>query len=144
MQVNGFASLLTRWAERLSDLTVSPLTRDYPEPPLEDRARQGLEATESIEASLNTQHAFNVLQSLAPPFHILLTAYVLLVSRLTGDEDVAIGTNAQVDGPPFVLRLPVAPKESFSRLALKVESVSATCRDRFRGALTHCRSWQSV
>ena len=66
------------------------------------------------------------LQSLASPFHLLLTAYVLLVSRLTGDEDIAIGANSEVDGQPFVLRLPVASKEAFSELATKVQSVSVT------------------
>jgi hypothetical protein len=48
------------------------------------------------------------------------------VSRLTGDEDIAIGTNSKVDGQPFVLRLPVASKEVFSELATKVQSVSVT------------------
>jgi L-aminoadipate-semialdehyde dehydrogenase len=53
------------------------------------------------------------LQSLASPLRLLLAAYVLLVSRLTGDEDIAIGTNSEVDRQPFVLRLPVAYRESF-------------------------------
>jgi L-aminoadipate-semialdehyde dehydrogenase len=119
MQVNGVAPHLKRWAERLKDLTVPSLTRDYPEPQLEDKGRQDSKAIESLEASQDVQNALNELQSLASPFHILLTACILLVSRLTGDEDIAMGTNSEVDGRPFVLRLPIAPKESFSKLALK-------------------------
>jgi L-aminoadipate-semialdehyde dehydrogenase len=66
--------------------------------------------------------AFNEPESLASPFQVLLTAFILLVSRLTGDEDIAVGAN--VDGRSFVLRLAIAPTESFSSLALKVQSVS--------------------
>jgi hypothetical protein len=46
------------------------------------------------------------------------------MSRLKGDEDIAIGTNSEVDGQRFVLRLPVASKEAFSELATKAQPVS--------------------
>lgn len=68
--------------------------------------------------------AFNEPESLASPFQVLLTAFILLVSRLTGDEDITVGANVEVDGRSFVLRLAIAPTESFSSLALKVQSVS--------------------
>jgi L-2-aminoadipate reductase len=135
MQVNGVAPHLTRWAEKLKDLTVSPLTRDYPEPQLEDNGKRDSEATESLEASQDVQHALDKLQSLASPFHILLAAYILLVSRLTGDEDIAIGTNSEVDGRPFLLRLPIAPKEPFSEVASRVQSVSVMCGSSSGGIL---------
>jgi hypothetical protein len=51
MQVNDVAPHLMRWAEPLKDLTVSPLSRDYPEPQLEVTAREDFEVTESLEAS---------------------------------------------------------------------------------------------
>ena len=125
-QVNGVTPHLTRWGERLKDLTVSPLTRDYPEATRGDTTRQYYKAEESLEASHEIQHALHKLQSLASPFDLLLTAFVLLVSRLTGDEDIAIGTNTEVNGHPFVLRLPLAPTETFAALVSKVQSVSAT------------------
>lgn len=55
MQINGVAPYLTRWARDLKDLTASPLTRDYPEPQLQDGLGQDCAATESIEASMNVQ-----------------------------------------------------------------------------------------
>jgi len=103
---------------------VSPLTRDYAEPQLDYNATQDSETIEPIEASVIVQHALNELESLASPFQVLLTASILLVGRLTGDEDIAIGTTPKVNGRPFVLRLEIAPKESFLGLALKVQLVS--------------------
>src|SRR5271154_219393 len=50
-QVNGLSSHLARWAERLKNLTVSPLTRDFPESQDGDRATQATETRESLDAS---------------------------------------------------------------------------------------------
>src|SRR2546421_10998652 len=100
-QANGLSSHLARWAERLKNLIVSPLTRDFPDSQDEDRTTQATEARESLDASQDVQNALEKLQSLTPPFYLLLTAYVLLVSRLTGDEDIAIGTNSRSQRTAF-------------------------------------------
>ena len=144
-QVNGASSHLARWAERLKNLTVSPLTRDFPERQDGDEARQATDARESLDASQDVRNTLEKLRSLASPFHLLLTAYVLLVSRLTGDEDIAIGTNSKVDEQLFVLRLPVASKEAFSELATKVQSVSVTRNFGISwNVLTYRRTLQTV
>ena len=121
MEVN-----LVRWAERLKDLTVSPLTRDYPEPPSDEAARvkRPIEAVETLAASASVSSVVRDLHSLGTPFELLLTAYVILVSRLTGDDDIALGANAQPDGLPFVLRVLTSPRETFAELLAKVQEVS--------------------
>ena len=91
----------------------------------EDTARAETPVTESLESSKNVHNASDGLRPLASSFNLLLTSYALLASRLTGDEDIAIETNYEDNGQPFVLRLPVTPTETFSELATKVQSVSA-------------------
>ena len=55
-------------------------------------------------------------------FIILLTALVVLVSRLTGDEDIALGSRED-NGLPFVLRMALDAKESFAQLLARVENL---------------------
>ena len=57
------------------------------------------------------------------PFTILLSCFVALVHRLTGDEDISIGTSSK-DGDPFVLRSLLSPLDPFNTLLTKVKNVS--------------------
>jgi L-2-aminoadipate reductase len=125
MEVNAVSPGLARWAERLKDLTVSPLTRDYPEAPSDEAARvkRPIEAVETLASSEKLSDAVRSFHASGSPPELLLTAYVILISRLTGDEDIAIGTNAEPHGQPFVLRVSVSPKESFIQLLSKVKEV---------------------
>ncbi|KAI5305096.1 large subunit of alpha-aminoadipate reductase [Ascosphaera atra] len=113
---------LDRWASRLQNLTVSPLTRDYPE---QDNAKRAIEAFELLELPRDVQGAALGLSRLSgcSPFVTFLTAYVVLVSRLIGDEDIALGTSTAEDGRPFVIRVPVSFEESFESLQNKVAKV---------------------
>ena len=125
MESNGVSSPPARWAEKLKDLTVSPLTRDYPEPSSDDAAKRlFIDANESLTASENVKIALSKLQDLGPPFHLFLTAFVVLISRLTGDEDIALGTNAETDARPFVLRVPIVSSQTFSQLAANLKEAS--------------------
>ena len=121
----GAASLqdrLERWSQRLSNLTVSPLTRDYPD--TQQDGKRAIEAFESIKLSQETQLALKKISgSSSSDFTIFLTALVILVARLTGDEDIAVGTSLGDDGRPFVLRVPYDASESFSQLYAKVNKV---------------------
>jgi L-2-aminoadipate reductase len=138
MKSNGISPNLARWAERLKDLTVSPLTRDYPEPSSDEasRTKRPIEAVETLAATKSVARTIKNLQTLGSPYELLLTAYVILVSRLTGDEDIAIGTNSQLDGQPFVLRVPLTPGESFSQVLSKVKQVSNIMVEDLFSALT--------
>ena len=116
---------LERWAQRLQSLTVSPLTRDYPDNQKPDQVKRVIEAFESFKLSKDAQLA---LQKLSGPsssgFIAFLAAYVVLVARLTGDEDIAIGTSSNEDGRPFVLRVSIDPSDTFLQLYGKVEKVN--------------------
>lgn len=135
MEVNGTSPGLARWAERLKDLTVTPLTRDYPEPSSDESgpAKRPIEAVEALTGSPSVSQALKTLQVLGSPYELLLTAYVVLISRLTGDEDIALGTNAQPGGQPFVLRVAISPTETFSHLLSKIKEVSRTQARTYSG-----------
>ena len=113
----GTASLQDRleaWAQRLKNLTVSPLTRDYPDTQKTDSKRV-IEAFESLQLPKEK------LAGSSSSFVTFLTAFIILVARLTGDEDIAVGTNSNEDGRAFVIRVPIDTSEPFARLYSKVE-----------------------
>lgn len=118
---------LARWQERLQNLTISPLTRDYPEPSQNESEKRPIEAFRSLELSQDTQNSLKQLQIMdgAKPhsnFAIFLTALVILVGRLTGDENICLGTSGE-KGRPFVLRTAFDRSESFETLLVKIEKV---------------------
>lgn len=126
MEPGQVSSRLERWSERLKDLIVTPLTRDYPEPSTHKaaHARRPIEAVESLTLSDPESNALHNLHALGTPFELLLASYVILISRLTGDDDIAVGTNAKPDGSPFVLRVPVASIDTFAEVVTRVKKVS--------------------
>jgi L-aminoadipate-semialdehyde dehydrogenase len=108
------------WAQRLSNLTVSPLTRDYPDSQ-KPESKRAIEAFESLQLPKETQSQLQKFTGSS--FTIFLTAFVVLVARLTGDEDIAVGTSSDEDGRPFVIRVPIDTSETFSQLYAKVDKV---------------------
>ncbi|KAA8648719.1 hypothetical protein EYZ11_004228 [Aspergillus tanneri] len=113
---------LERWAQRLQNLTVSPLTRDYPETQKQELPKRAIEAFESLRISRDSLSQLQKLSGSSSGFTVFLTAFVVLVARLTGDEDIAIGTSSGDDGRPFVLRVPIDPSETFLQLYTKVQA----------------------
>lgn len=115
---------LELWAQKLQNLTVSPLTRDYPELQSAGVPKRTIEAFESLQLSKDTQSALQKLSGASSSgFTVFLAAFVVLVSRLTGDEDIAVGTTSGDDGRPFVLRITIDASKSFRQLYGKVEKV---------------------
>ena len=121
------ASLLERWANRLQNATVSHLPTDYtrPSPPRLVEAS----VSRSIDPEVQLALFRLVLQATDGPqstsrFTILLSAFIVLVQRLTGDEDISIATSSE-GGDPFVLRCRVSPSESFADLLRQVKLVTA-------------------
>lgn len=56
------------------------------------------------------------------PFTVLLTAFAVLASRLTGDEDISIATTGE-NKEPFVLRTPMAGDTAFVDLLARIKKV---------------------
>ncbi|KAL4808352.1 hypothetical protein BDV18DRAFT_134804 [Aspergillus unguis] len=112
---------LERWAQRLQNLTVSPLTRDYPDNQNQELPKRVIEAFESLKLNSVAAEALKKLSSSDSGFTVFLTAFVVLVARLTGDEDIAVGTSKGEDGRPFVLRVSIDASESFLSLFGKVQ-----------------------
>ncbi|OAG38875.1 hypothetical protein AYO21_06906 [Fonsecaea monophora] len=121
---------LAWWTQLLQDQTISPLTRDYPEVTTENVHKRPIEAAESLAAPITTRDALKTLSSLASFTTVIQTTLIVLVSRLTGDEDISIGTNAKTNGPPFVLRTAVAASEPFSQLLKRVLELSAQAAEK--------------
>ena len=122
MATNGISSRLASCSERLQNLTLSPLTRDYPEISNEDAAKRPIEGLETLVGPDGLREAIRTLEEHGNPFQLIVTAYVALVARLTGDEDLAIGTNGKTDGQPFVLRTPITVADPFEKLAAVVKA----------------------
>lgn len=108
------------WAQRLNNLTVSPLTRDYPDAQKQE-SKRAIEAFESLRLPKETQLQLQKLPGSS--FTVFLTAFVILVARLTGDEDIAVGTSSDEDGRPFIIRIPINTSETFNQLYEKVDKV---------------------
>lgn len=114
---------LERWAQKLHNLSVSPLTRDYPEIQSTALPKRTIEAFEHLKLPKDSQLTLQKLSGSSSGFTVFLTAFIVLVARLTGDEDIAVGTTSADDGRPFVLRVPIDPSETFNQLYAKVEKV---------------------
>jgi L-aminoadipate-semialdehyde dehydrogenase len=126
---------LERWAQRLQNLTVSPLTRDYPENQKADLKR-AIEAFESLKLPKDVHTRLQKLSGSSSGFIAFLTAFVVLVARLTGDEDIAVATSSAEDGRPFVLRVSIEQSETFKQLYSKVENVC--------GTVVHCWPYLTI
>ncbi|KIW72910.1 L-aminoadipate-semialdehyde dehydrogenase [Phialophora macrospora] len=127
-EVSGDA--LDWWAHHLEDQTISPLTRDYPEATSENVPKRPIEAVESLSAPASTTNALKSLASLGSLTTIIQTALVILVSRLTGDEDISIGTNARLNAASFVLKTSVTASQSFSQLAKQIDELCTAAVDK--------------
>ena len=92
-----------------------------------ESARRPIEACETLEISEEVETALQRLQQidgdLYSSFSVLLSALMVLLSRLTGDENIAIGTGSNSDQQPFVLRAALDPNEAFSKLLARIEEV---------------------
>lgn len=114
---------LARWEARLRSVTLQSLTTDYVRP---ENAKI-IEAVHSVTLPDATRTALLQLSILdgstaVSPFTVLLGAFAVLAARLTGDEDISIGTSGE-NKEPFVLRLPIDYKTPFATLLTKVKDV---------------------
>ncbi|KAE8355816.1 hypothetical protein BDV28DRAFT_128172 [Aspergillus coremiiformis] len=121
VETTSLQDRLERWAQRLHNLTVSPLTRDYPDNQNPELPKRAIEAFETLKLPEDTEGRLQKISGSSSGFTVFLAAFVVLVARLTGDEDIAIGTTSAEDGRPFVLRVPIDISETFLELYAKVQ-----------------------
>ena len=104
-------------------LTTQALTTDYvrPDPP---RLIEAIHSVTIPEATRIALLQLSILDGSNPfsPFTILLAAFVVLSFRLTGDEDISLGTSSE-NKEPFVLRTPVDGQTTFQSMLTKVKEV---------------------
>lgn len=136
---------LQRWTGSHSNITVSPITRrfsptplllyhiqsltgDYPEPAqnASESTTRPIEAWESVDLTDAAEAALQKLLEYGgyhhSPFIFFLSALVVLVGRLTGDESVALDTS-DGDGIPFVLQTQADLREAFFALVTRIAEV---------------------
>lgn len=123
MTTDSLPARLARWEERLRSLTTPSLPTDYvrPDPPRIVEAVHSVAVPEGVRLAL-LQLAILDGSNPVPPFTVLLAAFAVLAARLTGDEDIAVGTSAE-GGDPFVLRVAVTGAMTFVGLLGEVKKV---------------------
>ncbi|WP_433528257.1 amino acid adenylation domain-containing protein [Micromonospora sp. CA-263727] len=85
----GLERELIYWRDRLAGLTPLELPTDRPRPPVRDSAGDLF----SVELAAPTAEALRRLARShgATPYQVLLAGYVVLLSRYTGQTDIAVG-----------------------------------------------------
>ncbi|KZO98482.1 alpha-aminoadipate reductase Lys1p [Calocera viscosa TUFC12733] len=136
MSVNGaLHARLQQATARLQSLPAMALPTDYPRP----GALRLVEAVQSHDLSPATSRSLLKLavfqedegdvavdsdeeQEQPTPFQLLLAAFVVLLHRYTGDNDVLIGSSAESTPDPLILRVNVEPSDPFWSVVRRVQS----------------------
>jgi L-aminoadipate-semialdehyde dehydrogenase len=120
---------LARWRQRLVDLPSLALPTDYARPS-DDKS---VEATQSRVLADSTSLALLGLaiyddgKGRAPqirptPFHLLLSAFAVLLHRFTGDTDLVLASSSS-SGEPLLLRVGLEPSDPFWTVLRRVQDV---------------------
>jgi len=126
IQDSTLEARLERWERRLRSITTQSLTTDYVRP------TDGVRIVEAVHSVTLPEDARTALLKLSildgktsvSPFTVLLAAFAVLAARLTGDGDISIGTSDE-NKEPFVLRLPIDPRNTFDSLLSTIRDVLA-------------------
>jgi len=126
IQDSTIEARLERWETKLRAITTQSLTTDYVRPTEGTRIVEAVHSVALPEDSRTALLKLSVLdgKNSVSPFTVLLAAFAVLAARLTGDEDISIGTSGE-NKEPFVLRLPIDPKATFDSLLSTVRDVLA-------------------
>lgn len=125
---------LSRVLGRLQNLPVMSLPTDYP------RSTGLNKLIEAVHlANISEETSFSLLKlalheeseqdkektSKTRPsaFHLLLSAFLVLLHRYTGDTDFVIGSSSAAASSPLILRLSVEPSDSFWTIVRRVQHV---------------------
>lgn len=130
-------SRLKRVISRLQNLPAIALPTDYPRPSGFNKvveAAQTIELSEQSVLSLLKLAIYDendgeedegeiVTNNRPSAFHLLLAAFVVLLHRYTGDNDVIIASSSATASDPLLLRLSIDPTEPFWAIVRRVQLV---------------------
>ena len=111
-----------------TSFVLTKIPGDYPEPSrsASESTRRPIEACTALELSSDVQSALEKLRKCGEKqfssFSVFLSALVILVSRLTGDENITVGIDGS-NGVPSILRTAVDLNEPFGKLLPRVNEV---------------------
>ena len=124
----------TRIAARLSNLPSISLPTDYPRPLGPQRiieAAHVAELTEQTSLSLLKLALYDenfaednddlTVANRPSAFHLLLSAFAVLLHRYTGDTDLVIGSSSAFARNPLILRLSIEPSDPFWAVVKNVQ-----------------------
>jgi L-2-aminoadipate reductase len=144
------SNALARITTRLSNLPSISLPTDYPRPSGAHRVVEAIyvvELSEQTSLSLLKLALYNenfsegeedLTESGRPSaFHLLLSAFVVLLHRYTGDTDLVIGSSSASAKDPLILRLSVDPSDPFWAVVKNVQQAE-------REAEQDCLPYESV
>ncbi|OAX36304.1 large subunit of L-aminoadipate-semialdehyde dehydrogenase, partial [Rhizopogon vinicolor AM-OR11-026] len=122
---------LSRVLDRLQNLPVMSLPTDYPRSTglnklievvhladLSEETSFGL-----LKLALHEEDENKTLKTRPSAFHLLLSAFLVLLHRYTGDTDFVIGSSSAAASSPLILRLSVEPSDSFWTIVRRVQHV---------------------
>ncbi|KAF9262112.1 alpha-aminoadipate reductase Lys1p [Marasmius fiardii PR-910] len=132
------SSRLSRVVARLQNLPSIALPTDYPRLSGSNKlieAALNAELPEQTSGSLLKLALFDENEGISDdesddfndhrpsPFHLLLSAFVVLLHRFTGDTDIVIGSSSATAIHPLVLRLSIDPTDPFWAIVRRVQQV---------------------
>jgi len=139
-----------RIAARLNNLPSISLPTDYPRP---SGAHRLVEAVHVAELSEQTSLSLlkialydenfaddeddPAVSSRPSAFHLLLSAFAVLLHRYTGDTDLVIGSSSASAKDPLIIRLSVDPSDPFWAVVKKVQQAE-------RDAEQDCLPYETV
>ncbi|QRV97951.1 L-aminoadipate-semialdehyde dehydrogenase [Ceratobasidium sp. AG-Ba] len=120
---------LARVVGRLQNLPSIALPTDYPRPPTNRlvEAVQTYQLTAIYEDDPEVPHpdgdSDSDSQDRPTPFHLLLSAFIVLLHRYTGDTDIVIGSSSATAPDPLFIRVTIEPTDPFWAIVRRVQSV---------------------
>lgn len=139
MSAQADPARLARVVGRLQNLPAIALPTDYPRP----TANRLVEAVQTYQLTDDTSLGLLKLaiyeddpevpkaegdsdsesQERPTPFHLLLSAFIVLLHRYTGDTDIIIGSSSATAPEPLLLRITIEPTDPFWAIVRRVQAV---------------------
>jgi L-aminoadipate-semialdehyde dehydrogenase len=125
---------LTRVLTKFQNLPSISLPTDYPRPLSNKLIEAAHEATLTEQTSLSilklslfedeSEHDNNNESSNRPTaFHLLLSAFVVLLHRFTGDTDIIVASSSAAVVDPLLLRISLEPTDPFWAVVRRIQNI---------------------